>query len=1516
MIIRARKTQGTVTASRKPRGSVTLMFTDIEGSTKLLQRLRERYAVVLEDHRDLLRAAFDRHDGYEVDTQGDSFLVAFGTAIDAVECALEIQRAVAAHEWPDKEVVRVRIGIHTGEPAVASTGYIGIDVHRGARLGAAAHGGQVVVSAATRERVNGGSLAETVFAPLGMFRFKGLTDPLTVFEVRAPGLLTEFPGLRTSAREDEPPSSGEPPYQGLLRFDEHDAARFFGREALVAQITQTIRDEAFFAVIGASGSGKSSLVRAGVIPAFGADEAGSATERWSTVVTTPTADPLGALAVGLSAQLPDRTNARDLRDRLTTEPAALSSFVTRPTILIVDQFEELFTLCNDDAARRAFVAALGASARDRLHVLITLRADFYAELAEFPELRAAVAEHQVYIGPMDAAELRRAIEEPARLGGWDIAPGLVDLLLRDIGTEPGALPLLSHALLETWRRRRGSQMTLKGYFESGGVRGAIARTADRLYTELPQEDQTVAREILLRLTELGEGTQDTRRRASLRELIRAGQPNDQNQATGVLRRLVDARLVTVDEGAAEVAHEALIREWPLLRTWLHEDREGLRIQRQITEAAADWHASDSEPSLLYRGARLAIALEWATANGHSIATAERAFLDASAEAEDRAERERVAQQQRELEAAQRAAAAERLRAEEQVQANRRLRRRAVFLASAVVLAVGLGLTAFVFAGQASDQATQAKIAAARADDERAVADNQRQIAQQRETEAQEQRSLADQRRAEADDQRRTALSRQLAAQAATTINGDLDVSLLLSLEALHADDTLEARASLLSGLLAEPQLDTLLETTTGLAGAGASEDGRTLVVASRDGDVRVWDVQARKLVTEFSSVSDAVQPTSVSVSTHGEVVALGAGSETHEGVVEVRTLPQGLLRTTITGCGWGRSTLSPDGNTVVVDCGDAYALFDTATGTRRASLCAATDVRYSPDSMLIAAACVGAHEGLFLYNAATGAVTSSLTAGGIVRFIAFSEDGARLAETYRTSDPDESGSAASDVFVVWTLGPEPRSTIVSKRRTSKKAKVPSFVGNDRVLTLGDEDLELWDVATPMLEAESTCPTGFDDRIQVNRAKSLIAVACDGIEVLELPGLSLLAHLNPPAVSFAETALPLQALSFVADSSELASVTYNRFSQVGYLALWDPSRHDRLAQPIVDVMADDAVSFSVSRDFTRAIAFVSSGETAGAPEGVALVDVASRTHVADFALPEAAPPTPFGCPRCGDPYAFLSAQGQRLAFGSVGANVLTVADSATGTIVASFSVSDPGVMTATLSPDGSRIAIGGADVTSVWDVNSQQKLFSFDHPNLFAPAFSMERNMAFSPDADTLAVINDTTVELWDVTSGKPIGSLAGHHDAPISTVVFSADGRILATGSHDQSVALWDVQTRAQLGQRLRHHGEVFSMAFSPDGLELAVSEFPTWETTLWNVPLQREVGHLSTMIVDTFNADGTRLAALRPAAGVEAWNVDPQSWQREACQVANRNLTLDEWTRYLGDEPYRATCVPLDATN
>jgi tetratricopeptide (TPR) repeat protein len=471
--------------------------------------------------------------------------------------------------------------------------------------------------------------------------------------------------------EGRPPAPGDPPYKGLQSFDEADAEHFLGRERLTARLVGRLRDSRFLAVVGASGSGKSSVVRAGLIPALrggqpladgGLPPTGAS--RWAIRLLTPTAHPLDALAVALVGPDAPPDAAAALAAQLAAGPGALAAAARallaaedRPRLLLViDQFEEAFTLARDAAERKALfdnlVAALDPAADHPISVVVALRADFYARFAEHDGLRDLIAQQQEYIGAMSREELFRAIVAPAARGDWKLQEGLVELMLDDAGDEPGALPLLSHALLETWRRRRGRTMTLSAYAESGGVRGAIAKTAETIFQQrLTPEQRPIARAIFVRLTELGEsaddGVPDTRRRAPFSELITRA--TDPQMLDAVLRILVDARLIITglvpptNTQVVEVAHEALIREWPTLRAWLDQDREGLIRHRQLTQDTNDWLKLGRDPGALYRGARLARALAWTAAPPDPLSLTEVEFLDASRAAAAREARAQTTQ---------------------------------------------------------------------------------------------------------------------------------------------------------------------------------------------------------------------------------------------------------------------------------------------------------------------------------------------------------------------------------------------------------------------------------------------------------------------------------------------------------------------------------------------------------------------------------------------------------------------------------------------------------------------------------------------------------------------------------------------------------------------------------------------------------------------------------------------------------------------------------------------------------
>ena len=438
------------------------------------------------------------------------------------------------------------------------------------------------------------------------------------------------------------------PFKGLAPFEQADAEFFFGRERLVDELTARLADTPFLALVGPSGSGKSSLLRAGLLSAVEDD----------SVLIRPGARPAAELEAALA-----RCAGPERR------------------VLAVDQFEELFATSVSEHERTTFINSIVEAAWEpdrRLVVVLALRADFFAGLAAYAELADLVGPNHVLLGPMSKAELRRAIEGPAERTGLEIEAALIETLVDDVVGEAGALPLLSTALLDLWHLREGRQLTLGAYERTGGVRGAVGRYAEAAYQSLSDEGRQIARRILLRLVAGGDAEPLMRRRVTRVEL----DVDDDEEIAGVVTTLVERRLLVADNGNVELVHDALLERWSRLAGWLDENIESRRLHRQLTLAASEWQTDNRDPSALYRGARLAAALDWAAENTPDLNQLERRFLD-----ESRAASVQEATRQR--------------------RANRRLRLLLAVAAALVVVAVAAAAVALQKRSQARREATAA-----------------------------------------------------------------------------------------------------------------------------------------------------------------------------------------------------------------------------------------------------------------------------------------------------------------------------------------------------------------------------------------------------------------------------------------------------------------------------------------------------------------------------------------------------------------------------------------------------------------------------------------------------------------------------------------------------------------------------------------------------------------------------------------------------------------------------------------
>lgn len=475
------------------------------------------------------------------------------------------------------------------------------------------------------------------------------------------------------------------PYRGLRAFEPEDADWFFGRKRLTTELVKQLTDRhnkgGLLVVIGVSGSGKSSLLRAGLIPAMrrgDLDVRGS--KNWPWLLCTPGEHPLDELATRLAAKA--RTTPADVEGILRSDPRTAADLARRACagsdaagastepeaagpdsrlVVIVDQFEEVFTSCSDEAERTAFIAALVAAAGSgpvkstdtdsaeprppAALVVLGLRADFYSEALRQADLETALRS-PVLVGPMTEDELRDAIVEPAKKARVGLEDGLVELLLRDLrpaagpGTredrndrplpahEAGALPLLSHVLNVTWRNLRCVQMTVADYRAAGAIQGAVAKTAEEVYEKLTTRQET-ARQLFLRLVNAAEDRVDTRRRVGHAELLDSYGHTQPEELAAVLEQFVNRRLITVDGDHVEIVHDSLLSAWPRLRNWIDANREGLVISRRLTDDAHAWEAAGRDTGRLYRGSQLTLAESAGSADSMALPQVARDFLRAS-----------------------------------------------------------------------------------------------------------------------------------------------------------------------------------------------------------------------------------------------------------------------------------------------------------------------------------------------------------------------------------------------------------------------------------------------------------------------------------------------------------------------------------------------------------------------------------------------------------------------------------------------------------------------------------------------------------------------------------------------------------------------------------------------------------------------------------------------------------------------------------------------------------------------
>jgi WD40 repeat protein/tRNA A-37 threonylcarbamoyl transferase component Bud32 len=1148
---------------------------------------------------------------------------------------------------------------------------------------------------------------------------------LSQVEAELAAKVTGLQGVREQAQALSGTTSaaadGACPFKGLASFEPADAEYFFGRERLVAELVARLAGASFLAIVGPSGSGKSSALRAGLLPALaGGILPGS--DGWRRWLLRPGERSLAELGTVLGSGAGD-----PLGEALEALPP------NARLLLAVDQLEELFTACRSEAERAGFIETLARAASDpdgRAVVAVALRADFYGRFATYPQFAELLGASHVLVPPMQASELRRAVELPAARVGLRVEPELVDVLVADVAGEPGALPLVSTALFELWQKREDNALTLAAYRGSGGVHGAVARLAERTFATIADERRPAARALMLRLVADGEGDAPIRRRAAIAEL-----DLERDRATAdVLATLADSRLVTVDEDSVEVAHEALLREWPRLREWIDEDAVGRRLRRHITRAATDWDAGGRDPGELYRGARLAAALDWSGDHAVELNALERAFITESRDASERATMEAR-------------------------RTNQRLRGLLAGVAILLAAAVAGGALALVQRGDARDAET-AQLAERLGAQALVDEDLDRSLL------------LAHQAVAIADtpQTRGSLLSALLRSPRAVGIMHGPD-NAQPSGVALSPDGTTIAISDFFSRLLffdartyrpiAEP-----VRVAEWIDVIAYSPDGKTIAFGGSS-DLTLIDARTRKTVEQAALNGDVARMAftgdgsklvvlTVPPFTIGPVTISIRDATTLDAVGP--TIEPGVSPTSISSSGAPPNfALTPDGREVVTasDQGE-LAWWDLRSGRKTRAHRIGRGyhaLALSPDGRSVA---VGIETGIQVVDAQTGETeTASADVAERPISLVFSPDAKTVVST------NDDGS-----LTLW----DAHSAAPRERLRGHMASQAVFSRDGKTLytVSGDGTAIAWDLTEgrrlrrPFGFTSDRASDAMSDehpgRFSPDGRLIAVGLADRGIALLDA------GTLTPSGSELRRTGGEVKALAFSPDGATLAAVDGR-----GTTTVWDVSSRSLRYEPFF-------------AGLNARVAFSPDGKTlatSGDGGGVTSWDVRTGERSGKIG----------GFSTSRD--VAFSANGERVAFAedASGFSRAQVWDVAKHSRLAEVSGGEEGdALAVALSPDGRMVAFGGyGRAVRISDVRTGKLLRALDAGN----AVGLE----FTRDGRTLAVFG-RGASLWDVATGIQVGPTLSAENR--STVMdLSSDGRRLLMTSADGHGAVWDVDPKS-----------------------------------------------------------------------------------------------------------------------
>jgi WD40 repeat protein/DNA-binding SARP family transcriptional activator/class 3 adenylate cyclase len=1172
------------------------------------------------------------------------------------------------------------------------------------------------------------------------------------------------------------------PYKGLRAFTEADALDFFGRgqltRRLLTRLTEAGAGSRFLAVVGPSGGGKSSVVRAGLIPAL-RDGGLESPEDPFIAEMFPGAHPLEELESALLRiavrSIPLLHDRLDAGSRGLLEAVDLVAPGRAEVILVVDQFEEVFTLTTDEQERAQFLESLRVAVADpesRLRVVVTLRADFYDRPLIYPRFGDLLAQRTEAVLPLTPDEIEEAIRGPIERVGVRPEPGLVAEMIADVAHQPGALPLLQYALTELFERRDEDRLTLTAYQELGGITGALSARAEHIYEAIDHEGRRATKQMFLRLVTLGEGREDTRRRVVRGELdaleVEPGAIDIVVDTFGRHRLLTFDREPSTREPTVEIAHEALLSAWARLRTWIDDAREDLRQERGLARAAAEWRGSGGDKSFLVRGARLEQLETWATTTDLAIGRPERAYLKASVDQRDREREEEEGRREREAWIERRS--------------TRRLRGLVAVFAAAALIAGSLTVVAV---NQTDRAEREARMATARELTAAAVAN------------------------LEVDPE----LSVLLAIEAVETTRSSEGLVFPEAEEALHravVASRLELEVPGVGGSLAwspagvfvteGPESSGMIDIRDDVTGESVlsfhghdgdvngvafSSDGSRLASTGDDGKLKVWDASTGQLISTVSGDGGAWGP---SFSADDSLVAAawrppGIGTP-GDGEVRIFDLSTDRVVTTVRV---GRPTdtaLSPDGSLVAVATDFTSsdlkeqdgAVFDLRTGEEafrlKAPACCSTlsfrGVSWSPDGRYVAAGSEGATR---VWDAETATLRHTLLGQtGFVLSVAWSPDSSRLV----TGDSDGTAKVweigERRVRKLWSLG--------AQEATSGVTGVAFSADGTRVMT-GDSGIaavKIWDLG-PTGDAEWAnlpAPGAYQVEFMPDGRRLVTSRQfADAVTIWDLQTERYLRTIGPATDYFG-----FQSFDVSPDGGSIALGGWSRRPYGGAAAVraWATSTGEELYRIGHELDVND-VSFSPDGKYLVTASW----------DGTAkIVDPSGRVirvfRERGFALSAAR----------------FSADGRLVA-------IAAFAESAPSRVkiwdwdrdVVVRAISDAyGVA---FDPTGPRIAtVGPKGLVEITDVESGSRVAA-----LHGPSGSVA-GIVFSPDGSRVAVPNtDGTVRLFDAHTGEQQLVLPGF-GCQVSRVSFSPDGTKLASTSPCGGLRIWalDIEDLLEIARR------------------------------------------------------------------------------------------------------------------